>query len=187
MTEQEIAGLSPAFAAYLGRYRDCVLQRRTMAHFDTYCRGLLSDLPRKSVEPIALESGTAVRTLQEFLVTTRWDQERARPRLQTDLAAAVAAIPADTLGSILPVLARLGAGAQTPTMRGSACLLEGEIRAARVHELQQDLPALTRGEGVLEAAFDHYRPIKGPFPTRPRTDNNPLDRKEYLQHIARRD
>jgi ribosomal protection tetracycline resistance protein len=96
-------------------------------------------------------------------------------------------IPADTLGSILPVLARLGAGAQTPTMRGSACLLEGEIRAARVHELQQDLPALTRGEGVLEAAFDHYRPIKGPFPTRPRTDNNPLDRKEYLQHIARRD
>jgi ribosomal protection tetracycline resistance protein len=72
-------------------------------------------------------------------------------------------------------------------MRGSACLLEGEIRAARVHELQQELPALTRGEGVLEAAFDHYRPIKGPFPTRPRTDNNPLDRKEYLQHIARRD
>jgi len=100
MTEQEIAGLSPAFAAYLGRYRDCFLQKRTMAHFDTYCRGLLSELPRKSVEPIALESGTAVRTLQEFLVTARWDQERARARLQTDLAATVAAIPADTLGTI---------------------------------------------------------------------------------------
>ena len=100
MTEQEIAGLSPAFAAYLGRYRDCFLQKRTMAHFDTYCRGLLSDLPRKSVEPMALESGTAVRTLQEFLVTTRWDQERARTRLQTDLAATVAAIPTDTLGTV---------------------------------------------------------------------------------------
>jgi SRSO17 transposase len=100
MTEQEIAALGPAFAGYLGRYRECFLQKRTMAHFDTYCRGLLSDLPRKSVEPIALESGTAVRTLQEFLVTGRWDQERARTRLQTDLAAAVEAIPADALGTV---------------------------------------------------------------------------------------
>jgi SRSO17 transposase len=100
MTEQEIAGLGPAFAGYLGRYRDCFLQKRTRTHFDTYCRGLLSALPRKSVEPIALESGTAVRTLQEFLVTARWDQERARTQLQTDLAAAVAAMPPDSLGTV---------------------------------------------------------------------------------------
>jgi SRSO17 transposase len=100
MTEQEIAGMMPAFAAYLGRFQDCVLQKRTMAHFDSYCRGLLSDLPRKSVEPIALASGTAVRTLQEFLVTTRWDQERARDRLQQDLAATAAALPTDALGTV---------------------------------------------------------------------------------------
>ena len=59
MTEQEITRLGPAFANYLGRYRSCFLQKRTAAHFDTYCRGLLSDLPRKSVEPITLEAGTA--------------------------------------------------------------------------------------------------------------------------------
>jgi SRSO17 transposase len=100
MTEQDIAGLTPAFAKYLGRYRDCFLQKRTMTHFDTYCRGLLSDLPRKSVEPIALEAGTAVRTLQEFLVATRWDQEQARDRLQSDLATEIAAIPTDSLGTI---------------------------------------------------------------------------------------
>src|SRR5271169_6385838 len=100
MTDQEIAGLTPAFAAYLGRYRDCFLQKRTMAHFDSYCRGLLSDLPRKSVEPIALQAGTAVRTLQEFLVTARWDQEQARNRLQQDLAAALAANPADSIGTV---------------------------------------------------------------------------------------
>src|SRR6187200_1846558 len=100
MTEQEIAGMTPAFTSYLVRFRDCFLQKRTLAHFDNYCRGLLSDLPRKSVEPIALASGTAVRTLQEFLVTTRWDQERARARLQQDLAAAVAAMPADSLGTV---------------------------------------------------------------------------------------
>ena len=100
MTEQEIAGLGPAFAAYLGRYRGCFLQKRTMAHFDTYCRGLLSDLPRKSVEPIALEAGTAVRTLQQFLDTARWDHEQARDRLQQDLAAQLAAIPADSSGTV---------------------------------------------------------------------------------------
>jgi SRSO17 transposase len=100
MTEQEIAGMTPAFGAYLGRFRDCFLQKRTMAHFDSYCRGLLSDLPRKSVEPIALASGTAVRTLQEFLITTRWDQERARDRLQQDLAATAAALPDDALGTV---------------------------------------------------------------------------------------
>src|ERR1700677_2860375 len=98
MTEQEIAALGPAFANYLGRFRGCFLQKRTAAHFDTYCRGLLSDLPRKSVEPIALEAGTAVRTLQEFLVTAQWDQEGARTKLQRDLAAAVAALPEEGVG-----------------------------------------------------------------------------------------
>ncbi len=100
MTEQEIAGLGPAFANYLGRYRSCFLQKRTAAHFNTYCRGLLSDLPRKSVEPIALEAGTAVRTLQEFLVTARWDHAKARDLLQRHLLEAVAALPADPLGLV---------------------------------------------------------------------------------------
>jgi len=100
MTEQEIAGLGPAFAAYLGRYRGCFLQKRTTAHFDNYCRGLLSDLPRKTVEPIALESGTAVRTLQEFLTTARWNHQHVRDLLQRQLADIIAELPADTLGSV---------------------------------------------------------------------------------------
>ena len=65
-------------------------------------------------------------------------------------------------------------------------MLEGEIPAARVHEFQQRLPGLTRGEGVLEFTFDRYQPLDGPFPTRPRTDLNPLNRKEYLLHVMRR-
>jgi ribosomal protection tetracycline resistance protein len=95
-------------------------------------------------------------------------------------------IPADTFGRILPVLAQLRAVPQTPALRGSSCMLEGEIPAARVHELQQQLPALTRGEGLLEYAFDRYEPIRGTIPTRPRTDHNPLNRKEYLLHVVRR-
>jgi SRSO17 transposase len=116
MTEQEIAGLGPAFAGYLGRFRACFGQKRIAAHFDTYCRGLLSDLPRKSVEPIALEAGNAVRTLQEFLTTSRWGHDQARDLLQRHLAAVVAAAPADGVGTVgdrrdqLPEVGRPHAG-----------------------------------------------------------------------------
>jgi ribosomal protection tetracycline resistance protein len=95
-------------------------------------------------------------------------------------------LPADTLAAVLPVLARLRAVPGTPAARGSWYLLEGALPAARVHELQRELPALSRGEGVLESAFDHYRPVRGPVPTRPRTDHNPLDREAYLLHVMRR-
>jgi ribosomal protection tetracycline resistance protein len=95
-------------------------------------------------------------------------------------------LPADTLGAVLPLLARVRAVPRTPAARGSWYLLEGELPAARVHRLQQELPAPTRGEGVLESAFDHYRPVRGPVPTRLRTDHNPLDRKAYLLHVRRR-
>ncbi|MEQ4203759.1 translation factor GTPase family protein [Actinopolymorpha sp. B9G3] len=94
-------------------------------------------------------------------------------------------MPADTLGAILPVLARLRAVPDTPTIHGVSGTLEGEIPAAQVHEFQQQVPGLTRGEGVLESFFDHHRPVSGAPPTRPRTDNNPLNRKEYLLHVLR--
>ena len=95
-------------------------------------------------------------------------------------------ISADTFGPILPVLGRLRAVPRRPAMRGSSCTLEGEIPAAQVHELEQQLLALTRGEGVLECAFDHYQPVSGTIPSRPRSDHNPLNRKEYLLHVMRR-
>jgi ribosomal protection tetracycline resistance protein len=95
-------------------------------------------------------------------------------------------VPTDTLGPVLPVLTRLQAAPQAPAMQGSSCTLEGEIPAARVHELQRQLPALTRGDGVLECAFAGYQPVQGTSPTRPRSDHNPLNRKEYLRHVQRR-
>jgi len=95
-------------------------------------------------------------------------------------------IPADTYGPVLPVLARLRAVPGAPVMRGSLCLLDGEIPAAQVRALEEQLPGLTRGEGVLEAAFGHYQPVRGDVPERPRTDHNPLNREEYLLRVARR-
>jgi ribosomal protection tetracycline resistance protein len=94
--------------------------------------------------------------------------------------------PQDALGSILPLLARLHAVPESPVTRHSSVILEGEIPAARVHELQQLLRAPTGGEGVLECVFARYQPVRGPIPTRPRSDHNPLNRREYLLHVRRR-
>jgi ribosomal protection tetracycline resistance protein len=94
--------------------------------------------------------------------------------------------PADTLAQLLPVLARLRAVPHTQVAGGVSTVLEGDIPAAQVHGLRQQLPALTRGEGVLECVFDRYEPVIGTPPSRPRTDNNPLNRVEYLQRVTRR-
>jgi SRSO17 transposase len=111
MTEQEMAGLGPACAAYLGRSRRCFLHKRTAAHSDNYCRRLLSDLPRKTVQRLALQAGTAVQTLQEFLTTARRHHQHLRDLLRRQRADAVAAAPTDTRGTVgirdEPVAARV--------------------------------------------------------------------------------
>ena len=95
-------------------------------------------------------------------------------------------IPAQSFGAVLPVLSRLRAVPQAPVTKGDAYVLEGEVPAARVHELEQQLPTLTSGEGVLECVFARYRPVVGEVPSRPRTDHDPLNRKEYLLRVVRR-
>jgi ribosomal protection tetracycline resistance protein len=39
---------------------------------------------------------------------------------------------------------------------------------------------------MLESAFDRYEPVHGPRPSRPRWDNDPLNRREYLLRVVRR-
>jgi ribosomal protection tetracycline resistance protein len=94
--------------------------------------------------------------------------------------------PADTLSALLPVLARLRAVPSVSATSDSWCALEGDIRVTKVHELRQQIPPLTRGEGVMESSFDRYEPVRGPAPARPRTDDNPLNREEYLRRVTGR-
>jgi ribosomal protection tetracycline resistance protein len=69
---------------------------------------------------------------------------------------------------------------------GASFAVEGEIPAARMHLLQQQVGAATHGEGVLELSFDRYEPVTGRPPTRARADANPLNREAYLMNLARR-
>jgi ribosomal protection tetracycline resistance protein len=94
-------------------------------------------------------------------------------------------VPADCLPPVLTALGRLRAGLQAPEVAGDSCVVAGEIPAGQVDPLQRQLPGLTRGEGTLEAEFSRYQPVRGAPPARPRTDHNPLDRREYLLRVQR--
>ncbi|EGF28180.1 transposase, partial [Rhodopirellula baltica WH47] len=81
MDVAELEQLEDRLNAYLARFGDCFRRSDTRAHLTTYVRGQLSDLDAKSVEPIALQAGTPVRTLQEFIAQHRWDEDGLRRRL----------------------------------------------------------------------------------------------------------
>jgi ribosomal protection tetracycline resistance protein len=59
------------------------------------------------------------------------------------------------------------------------------IQAGRVHEVQNRIPGLTGGEGVLEATFAGYHPVAGDPPSRRRMHPNPFRRDVYLAALGR--
>ncbi len=63
MDAQQIRLLEPKLDDFLEHFAECFARRDTREHLTTYVRGQLSDLPQKSVEPIALAAGVAPRTL----------------------------------------------------------------------------------------------------------------------------
>jgi SRSO17 transposase len=87
MTNEQVAGLGPAWTEYLRSFRACLGESRLLDHFTTYCHGLLSGLARKSVEPIALAAGSTVRALQLFVANRSWDHLRLRDQVQQRIAA----------------------------------------------------------------------------------------------------
>ena len=82
MTVDQIRSLQPELAALLETFRPYLGFTSNFGHLLAYVLGLLADLKRKSIEPIALAAGAAVRTLQEFLSSLDWDHEAANDHLQ---------------------------------------------------------------------------------------------------------
>ncbi|AHH94550.1 GTP-binding protein [Kutzneria albida] len=93
-----------------------------------------------------------------------------------------AEVPADCANPVLLALAECGAQVRDSRIRAATCVIGGVLPTSAVHGLEQRVPALTRGEGVVLSRFHGHRPYRGPAPHRPRTGANPLDRGEYLLH-----
>jgi len=81
MTSEQIASLEAGLLSMLGRFQRYFKREKTFGYLVKYMVGLLSNVKRKSIEPIALAAGVAVRTLQEFLAFFAWDEERVDDEL----------------------------------------------------------------------------------------------------------
>jgi SRSO17 transposase len=82
MTADQIMSLGPELACFLGAFADCFRRTEPRRKLETYVRGQLGELPRKSVEPMALAAGMKPRTLQEFLASDEWDEDRLVAQVQ---------------------------------------------------------------------------------------------------------
>ena len=139
MNADQLRSLQPALAALLGDFRDCFQRQSTFQHWQNYLLGLMTDLKRKSIEPIALAAGVAVRTLQEFLAFFAWDHERVNVRLQhrvMDEHACTEAI------GVIDASAHPKQGDKTPGVQRQYCGETGKIENCVVgqHLLYTDDP-----------------------------------------------
>ena len=124
MTAEQIASVEPALRKLLQKFEKCFEDRRTRGHWLKYLLGLLTDVPRKSIEPLALAAGVPVRTLQEFLSQHRWDHERAEATLQRIVADEHAATEA--IG-VIDSCGHPKRGDQTPGVQRQWCGQTGKV------------------------------------------------------------
>src|SRR5229473_3074214 len=129
MDAKELRKLRPELDRFLGRFHDCFSNGKTRQHLPLYVSGQLSDLDRKSVEPIALRAGLPPRTLQEFLSLLSWDELRMRDRVQRIIASEHAG--PNTVG-LMDETSVVKKGTKTPGVQRQWCGHVGKVENCMV-------------------------------------------------------
>jgi len=146
-----VPNVGPEFAAFLRPFEWFFDHPQpTVHHFRAYTRGLLTDLDRKTAEPLALQAGTAPRSLQQFLKACAWDHDGLTDAVRATLRDAVAALPPDPLGTVA-VLDETSArkqGTKTPGVQRQylGCVGKVDNGIVTVH--------LTVAHGTFKALLD---------------------------------
>jgi len=86
VTADEIKPTLENLAPFMVRYVEHLYDRRQVPHAETYVRGLLSDVERKTIEPIADQAGQNPRPLQRFVGEGRFDDALLVRELQLHVA-----------------------------------------------------------------------------------------------------
>ena len=97
---------------------------RTGRNVEANVRGLLSDLGRKSVEPIALASGIEELALQPFLLSRPWDHEGLRDQVHQTAART---LPALLDLAVIDETAHVMKGDKTPGVQRQWCGTRGKV------------------------------------------------------------
>ena len=164
MTRRQLRALGPALATFLHHYLFCCAYTQTFAHLRTYVRGLLSDLPRKTCEPLALQGGTPVRTLQEFLKDHDWDAAAVRDLRQQEVAQQLSLRPDDGLGvvGLIDETSAAKQGTKTPGVQrqylGCVGKVENGIVTVHLGVCKGRYKTLLDGELFLPESWSDDRP-----------------------------
>src|SRR5215210_7508026 len=79
LAPRDVEALVPDLAAYAGQFLACFPRKDQGPWAHRYLQGLVSDHPRKSIEPMALAHGFPIRSMQAFIGESSW---RTAPLLQ---------------------------------------------------------------------------------------------------------
>ena len=146
----------------------------------TDCRVTLTDCGYAS--PVT--STADLRRLTQLVLMTALD--RAGTWVCEPLADLTLEMPASTAPGVLGMLGRLGGRVTGQFSANGLTRASAVLPMARVRTLQQRLPGLAMGEGILESRPGGYQPIGDDPPRRVRTRPNPLNRDQFLMELARR-
>ncbi len=129
-------------------------------------------------------SAADFRHLTELVLAHALD--RAGTWVCEPLADLVLELPTSTAPGVLALLGRLGGRVGGQISAAGVTKVAAELPVARVRILQQRLPGLSMGEGILESRPDGYQPVGENPPRRERSGPSPLDREAWLAWLTRR-
>lgn len=158
MDAEALRKLIPELMSFVRRFEDCFVDQRCREHLPRYVLGQLSDLDRKSVEPIALKACVPPRTLQEFLSLLSWDQDRMRDRVQQIVATEHAG--PNSIG-LVDETSFAKKGTKTPGVQRQWCGHIGKVENCMVTVhlgfTQGDFQCLLDGDLFLPESWDEDR------------------------------
>jgi SRSO17 transposase len=154
MDLRELRSLRPALERYVRRFDGCIKTRNSRRHLRTYVRGQLGPLPRKSIEPIALDAHVPPRTLQEFLSIHRWDDAAVGRRLRGEIQKDH---PHENAIAVIDETSYVKCGPKTPGVQRQHCGAVGKVEncVVTVHlgRVAGDSHALLEGDLYLPESW----------------------------------
>ncbi|HEX2319323.1 MAG TPA: translation factor GTPase family protein [Streptosporangiaceae bacterium] len=155
MTRYILRTLEQGF--YGWQVTDCVVTMHECGYY-------IGDGPTKRVLPTPRTTAADFRKLTPLVMMEALRQ--AGTVVCQPMARVRVELPAGRTGDILSALTRLGAARPTPVLDGEVSVVTAMLPSAQVRSLQEQLPGLTGGEGVLDSGFGGYEPVHGRMPVR---------------------